>query len=223
MFSAAEVVEIVAFSAWQFTGPAALTSWGAESYKRDGQVVLTELPVRLAYAGAVEADEPLPPMPEPPYLSIEQLIERAERRQSPPRAWLDLLSAHPHLPRAWGSMYEMLVEGGIVERRVKQLQRVLICERFRCPVWAPENSPSLLAAGVGERERAAIRNSDYSMFSEREKAALYYAEALILFGQVEDDIFTGVQRAYSWSEIVELGFAVAAQAGPARTLASVAP
>ena len=200
-----------------------LTSWGAESYKRDGKVVLEALPVRLAYADAAKSGQPLPPMPDPPYLPLDDLLERAERRQSPAPAWLELLSPHPVLPRAWGTMYEMLVEGGVVESRVKQLQRILISERFGCPQWAPEESPSILGAGIDDREREAIRNSDYSVFSERERAALYYAESLILFGKVEDEIFTSLRQAFSWSEIVELGFAVATQAGPARVLAAVQP
>lgn len=200
-----------------------LTSWGAEGYKRGGKVVLDALPVRLAYADAARSDQPLPPIPDPPRLSLDGLLKRAEQRQSPPPAWLEFLSPHPTLPSAWGGMYEMLIEGGVVERRVKQLQRLLIACRFDCPGWAPEQSTSMVVTGIGERERDAIAGSDYSIFSERERAALHYAEALILSGQVDDDTFNSLQEAFSWSEIVELGFAVAAQAGPARVIGSVRP
>jgi hypothetical protein len=214
-FSEQETVEVVAFSAWQFAGPTVLTSWGAESYKQDGKVVLDALPVRLAYADAAQRCEPLPPIPQPPRLSFDKLLQRAESRQSPAPEWLKFLSPHPVLPSAWGAMYEMLVEGGAVEARVKQLQRVLIAERFACSAWAPEESSSLLAAGVRDRERQAIRRSDYSAFSPRERAALHYAEGLLL-GKVDDETFRSLRQSFTWSEIVELGFAVATQAGAAR-------
>ena len=117
-------------------------------------------------------------------------------------------------------MYEMIVEDGIVERRIKQLQRVLIADRFNCPSWAPERSPSLQTAGIGAHERDAVNSLDYSKFSKRERAALEYAEALILYGKVNDDIFQRLTESFNWSELVELGFAVATQAGAARVVAA---
>ena len=220
-FNEQDTAEIVAFSAWQFTGPAVLTSWGAEGYKRDGQVVLEALPVRLAYIDSAKSGQPLPPVPDPPHLSLNDLLKRAEFRQSPAPLWLEFLSSHPTLPSTWGGMYEMLIEQGVVECRIKQLQRVLIADRFDCPVWAPAQSFSILGEGIGARERDAIKASDFSVFSERERAALHYAEALILSGHVEDDVFQSLREAFTWSEIVELGFAVAAQAGAARVVGAV--
>ena len=195
-----------------------LTSWGAESYKRDGKVVLDALPVRLAYLEAGQSTAPLPPIPEPPRLSLPELFQRAEERQSPPPAWLKFLSSHTTLPSTWGAMYEMLVENGVVESRVKQLQRVLIADRCNCPDWAPEHSLSLEQSAIGTREREAIRSSDFSDFSARERAGLRYAEALTLIGRVDNDIFEEVKEAFTWPEIVELGYAVASQAGPALVL-----
>ena len=120
-------------------------------------------------------------------------------------------------------MYEMLVEGGVVESRVKQLQRVLIADRCGCPAWAPEQSVSLRQAEIGTRERDAIACSDFAVFSVRERAALRYAEALLLLGKVEDGIFDDAERLFTWPEIVELGYAVACQAGAALVLSVLPP
>ena len=221
VFNETDVVEIVAFCAWQFGGPAALTSWGAENYKVNGKVDLDALPVRLAYADAAQSEEALPPIPEPPLHSLDDLQNRAEQRLSPPLAWLRFLSSHPTLLSTWGAMYEMLVEDGAVASRIKQLQRVLIADRFDCPSWAPEQSSSLQVAGIDARERDAVNASDFSIFLEDERAALCYADALILFGKVDDDVFQNLKESFSWSEIVELGFAVATQAGAARVLSAL--
>ena len=118
-------------------------------------------------------------------------------------------------------MYESIVENGVVEMRIKQLQRVLIADRFNCPSWAPERSPSLQAVGIGARERDAINTLNYSIFSKSERAALQYAEALILYGKVNDDVFQRLTASFNWSELVELGFAVATQAGAARVVAAL--
>ena len=118
-------------------------------------------------------------------------------------------------------MYETLVEDGVVEKPIKQLQRVLIDNRFDCPSWAPEQSLSLQMVGIRARERDSVNMSNYSIFSEGERAALQYADALILYGKVDDDIFQRLRESFSWSDIVELEFAAATQAGAARVLASL--
>lgn len=167
VFTEQEIIEVVTLSAWQFGGPNMLTSWGAEGYKRDGKVVLEALPVRLAYADAAKSEAPPPPIPHPPMLSIPDLINRAMQRRSPPPGWLKFLSPHPILPGTWGALYEAVVEGGIVENRIKQLQRVLLAEYVQCPEWAPEASTSLTAAGIGSRERAALRALDLTVLAAR--------------------------------------------------------
>ena len=221
VFNEPDVIEIVTFCAWQFGGPAVLTSWGAENYKVNGKVDLDQLPVRLAYADAAQSGAPLPRIPEPPLHSLDDFQIRAERRLSPPPTWLQFLSSHPTLLSTWGGMYETMVENGVVERRIKQLQRVLIADRLDCPTWAPEQSLSLQTVGISAREREAVNTSNYSIFSESERAALQYADALILYGKVNDDLFQRLTESFSWSDIVELGFAVATQAGAARVVAAL--
>jgi alkylhydroperoxidase family enzyme len=221
VFTEREMVEVVTLSAWQFGGPNMLTSWGAESYKRDGKVVLEALPVRLAYAGAAKSPAPHPPIPHPPMLSIPDLITRAAKCGSPPPGWLNFLSPHPFLPSTWGALYEAVVEGGIVENRIKQLQRVLLAEYVRCPEWAPEASASLTAAGIGSRERAVLRERDLTVFSRREQAALRYTEGLVGTGQVSDAVFDDLKAQFTESEIVELGYAVSVQNGASRVFRSL--
>ena len=221
VFTEQEMIEVVTLSAWQFGGPNMLTSWGAEGYKRDGKVVLEALPVRLAYADAAKSEAPRPPIPHPPMLSIPDLINRAMQRGSPPPGWLKFLSSHPILTSAWGALYEAVVEGGIVENRIKQLQRVLLAEYVQCPGWAPEASTSLTAAGIGSRERAALRAQDLTVFSRRERAALLYTEGLVGTGQVSDAAFDDLKAQFTESEIVELGYAVSVQNGASRVFRSL--
>jgi alkylhydroperoxidase family enzyme len=221
VFSEQEMIEVVTLCAWQFGGPNMLTSWGAEGYKRDGKVVLEALPVRLAYMDAAKSEAPRAPIPHPPMLSIPDLLDRAMQHRSPPPAWLKFLSPHPILPGTWGALYEAVVESGIVENRIKQLQRVLLAEYVQCPAWAPEASTSLTAAGIGSRERTAIRAQDLTVFSRREQAALRYTEGLVGTGQVSDAVFDDLKAEFTESEIVELGYAVSVQNGASRIFRSL--
>ncbi len=47
-FAPPELVEVVAFCAWQYGGPRMLRSWHSEDYKRGERPELADLPVRLA-------------------------------------------------------------------------------------------------------------------------------------------------------------------------------
>jgi alkylhydroperoxidase family enzyme len=143
------------------------------------------------------------------------------QRRSPPPGWLKFLSPHPFLPSTWGALYEAVVEGGIVESRIKQLQRVLLAEYVQCPGWAPEASTSLTAAGIGSLERAALRSLDLTIFSRRERAALRYTEGLVGTGQVSDATFDDLKKDFTESEIVELGYAVSVQNGASRVFRSL--
>ncbi len=214
-------MEVVALCAWQFGGPAMMSSWGAEAYKRDGKVVLEALPVRLAYAPDPDNPVPLPEIPPPPLRSPEAMLADAERRQSPPPAWVRFLLPHPQVSSTWTALYDAVVEGGTVEPRIKQLLRALVAELVDCPEWAPATSPTLVAAGVGDRERQALRAFNLDGFSQREQAALRYAEALLNQGRIDDATFDDFRAQFSEAEIVELGFAVAVQNGASRVLRSL--
>jgi alkylhydroperoxidase family enzyme len=52
------------------------------------------------------------------------------------------------------------------------------------------------AAGIGEDELAAL--------SERDLAALAYADAIVTSNAVEDELFEAVRRHFSEAEIIEL-------------------
>jgi alkylhydroperoxidase family enzyme len=61
------------------------------------------------------------------------------------------------------------------------------------------------AAGITGEELAALRRgAPASLFNEREKAALAYAETITLSNEVDADIFESVRRQFTEEEIIEL-------------------
>lgn len=215
-FNRAELVEIISWSAWQYGGPRMLSSWRAEDYKQNGKVVLEALPVRMAYdryAGERPSEPFSPPLPDEP---VEAIIARAKASGSPPADWLEFLSAHPRVLRAWSSFYWTLFEGGVLPARFKQLIRVRLSQVMDCPEWAEDDSPLLQQLGIGKAEREAVRRSDRTKLSEREIEALSYAEVMAYGSPVDDATFSGVAPHFSDPEKVELGFVVAIQIGTIR-------
>jgi alkylhydroperoxidase family enzyme len=66
------------------------------------------------------------------------------------------------------------------------------------------------ADGVSEEELDAL--SDYaasSLFDERERAALAYAEAITVHSMVPEELFARLKRSFDEAEIIELTAAVA--------------
>ena len=67
------------------------------------------------------------------------------------------------------------------------------------------NSAVSRAAGIRDEELAALRRaSPGSLFSERETAALAYADAITTSNEVDAESFEQVRRHFSETEIIEL-------------------
>ena len=61
------------------------------------------------------------------------------------------------------------------------------------------------AAGISNQELAALRGpSTGNLFSERETAALDYADAIVESHEVSEEVFAEVRRHFSEEEIIEL-------------------
>lgn len=215
-FSRPELVEIIAFSAWQSGGPRMLSSWRAEQYKRGARPVLAELPVRLAYERYANDPPGRPYEPRLPGEPAEAIIARAELNGSPPAGWLRFLAAHPRVLEAWDAFYTTLFEGGVLPRRLKQMVRVRMALTLDCPQWAPADGPRLRELGIGPLERQAVERYDPDVLTPAEIAALAYAELMASGAPLEDETFAPVVPHFSEPQRVELGFVVAIQAGAIR-------
>jgi alkylhydroperoxidase family enzyme len=61
------------------------------------------------------------------------------------------------------------------------------------------------AAGITDEELRTLRRRESDdVFSEREKTALAYADAITLSSEVDADIFATVRRHFDEEEIIEL-------------------
>jgi alkylhydroperoxidase family enzyme len=195
-----------------------LRSWRSEDYKSGERPVLADLPVRLAY-GPQPCEEPTWPAREDP--PPAQILARAERLGSPPRAWLEFLAARPALLAAWSGLYWGTTQGGVLGSRIGQLVRIRMSQLLDCLAWAPPDSPAVQEAGLGPAEIATLGDGSASWLTPKERAALAYTSAMVVDSDVPDGVFAVVQAELSEAEIVQLGFAVAVQNGAIRVYRSM--
>jgi alkylhydroperoxidase family enzyme len=216
-FAAPELVEVVAFCAWQYGGPRMLRSWRSEDYKRGERPDLANLPVRLAYANRQEK----PGWPAREYPPPAAVVARAEALGSPAPAWTRLLAPRPDLLADWTNLYWTTVHGDALGPRLGQLVRVYMSQLLECPAWAPPDSAAVGDAGLTLEDVAALGQGQLAWLSARERAALAYTRELVADTDVPDAVFAQVAAELSEAEIVTLGFAVAVQNGAIRVFRSM--
>jgi alkylhydroperoxidase family enzyme len=195
-----------------------LRSWRSEDYKRGERPALADLPVRLAYG-----PEPreAPNWPARATVPPADVLARAEQLGSPPQRWTQLLAVRPDLLAAWTGLYWETTQGGVLGPRISQLVRLRMSQLLDCPEWAPLDSPAIREAGLGEADVAALGRRDTSWLTPKERAALAYADAIVVDSDVPDEVFADVAAALSEPEVVQLGFAVAVQNGAIRVYRSL--
>jgi hypothetical protein len=104
----------------------------------------------------------------------------------------------PHVLSVYRETREAVLEGGIVERELKEL----------CARYLAENGEALAAVGDGR-------------LSERKQAALAWADAIAWDSEAADDeLWRRLHGAFTEPELVELGYSIAIILGQQHWLAT---
>lgn len=100
-----------------------------------------------------------------------------------------------------------------IEPALRSLVTVLVSRINHCAFCVDINSATLLKRGVSqEKVDALVAWRESGLFTEREKAALDYADAMTRYDRgVDDDLFARLYRFFSEDEIVELTGLIAFQ------------
>jgi hypothetical protein len=111
----------------------------------------------------------------------------------------DAIRAHaPHVLSVYQETRETVLEGGIVERELKDL----------CARYLAQDGDALAAAG-GRR------------LTERERAALAWTDAIAWHSEAADDeLWRELHREFTEPELVELGYSIAIILGQQHWLAT---
>ena len=152
-------------------------------------------PQRISY---VPLDEMTPEM--------QAEIERCAR-EGTPRPESSAVRAHvPAAFWAFANAWEDLFRNGVLDHAVKELCRVYVSHSVKCEYCGNQRSERGRRQGLEEGKYDELLNFESSeRYSEREKAALAYTEAIVWTGQADDALWERFNEHFSEAELVELG------------------
>src|SRR3989442_1808964 len=147
------------------------------------------------------------------YFPLEQMdaemqkeMERC-KREATPRPESSAVRAHvPAAFWAFANSCRDLFNGGVCNHASKELCRLYVSRSVQCDYCGNQRSIKAAGSGVVEEHVKDLLNFEKSArYSEREKAALAYAEAIIWHLDTDDAFWERLQRHFSEPELVELG------------------
>lgn len=128
-------------------------------------------------------------------------------REGTPRPESSAIRAH--VPGAFwffANAWNDLFRNGICDHALKDLCRVYISRTVKCEYCGNQRSGQGAALGLVEGQYDALLNFESSdQYSERQKAALSYAEAIAWGTKTGDQFWERLRRHFDEAELVELG------------------
>ena len=165
---------------------------------------------RISYVDPASVTEP----------DLVRILDEA-REYGTPRLESQSIRAHvPAVLRTFSATWRETFREGVLEHRVKELARMYVATSLECGYCAGQRSHIGRDQGLSEHsfeEIVEFRDSD--RYSEREKAALRWAEAITWDPSLADDeVWEALHAHFSEPELVELGYFIALTLGQQRFL-----
>jgi alkylhydroperoxidase family enzyme len=137
------------------------------------------------------------------------------RREGTPRPESSAIRAHvPAAFWAFANSWRDLFKNGICDHAIKELCRLYVSRSVQCDYCGNQRSIKAEAAGVMEDDVKDLLNFEKSTrYSDKQKAALAYAEAITWHLETDDAFWERLYRHFSEAELVELGCFIALTMG----------
>ncbi|HYG53947.1 MAG TPA: carboxymuconolactone decarboxylase family protein [Burkholderiales bacterium] len=133
-------------------------------------------------------------------------MERCQR-EGTPRPESSAVRAHVKacfwfFANSWRDLFK----NGVLDHPIKELCRLYVSRAVTCEYCGNQRSIKAAAAGMAEEKVSELIDFEKSgRYSEREKAALAYAEAIVYRLDSDDAFWERMHRHFSEKELVELG------------------
>jgi len=147
------------------------------------------------------------------YVPLEQMdadmrkeMERCQR-EGTPRPESSAVRAHVKacfwfFANSWRDLFK----NGVLDHSIKELCRLYISRSVQCDYCGNQRSVKAAGAGMIEDDVKDLLNFEKSTrYSERQKAALAYAEAIAWHLDTDDAFWERMHRHFNEPELVELG------------------
>jgi alkylhydroperoxidase family enzyme len=164
-------------------------------------------------------------MPRISYRPYDQLDPRSRgyidhaRDHGTPRPESQAIRAHvPDVLEAFTQAWRMTFEEGVLDNPTKELCRLYISRSVECEYCGTQRSELAAAAGLDEAKIDELMDFERSdRYTERERAALRYAQAIAWDADLADDqVWQDLHRHFTEAQLVELGFFIGLTLGQQR-------
>jgi len=137
------------------------------------------------------------------------------RREGTPRPESSAVRAHVSGAFwAFANSWRDIFKNGVCDHAIKELCRLYVSRSVQCDYCGNQRSIKAAGAGVMEDDIKDLLNFEKSTrYSERQKAALAYAEAITWRLATDDALWERMHRRFSEPELVELGCFIALTMG----------
>jgi alkylhydroperoxidase family enzyme len=137
------------------------------------------------------------------------------RREGTPRPESSAVRAHvPACFWAFANAWRDIFKNGVCDHAIKELCRLYVSRSVQCDYCGNQRSIKAASAGVIEEDVKDLLNFEKSTrYSEPQKAALAYAEAITWRLDTDDAFWERLYRHFTEAELVELGCFVALTMG----------
>ena len=153
----------------------------------------------------------------PPEAMDAQMRAELERcqREGTPRPESSAVRAHvPACFWAFAQSWEAIFRTGVCEHAIKELCRVYVSRSVKCEYCGNQRSEQARTQGLSEGQYDDLLNFEKSgRLTDREKAALAYAEAITWRLETDDAFWERLNAHFSEPELVELGCFIALTMG----------
>lgn len=142
------------------------------------------------------------------------------RREGTPRPESQAIRAHvPATFWSFANSWRDVFHTGVAEHAIKELCRIYVSRSVLCEFCGNQRSIKAAKAGVVEDDYRDLINFESSTrYSEKQKAALAYAEAITWDLPTDDKFWARLHANFSEPELVEIGYFVAITMGQQRWL-----
>ena len=161
------------------------------------------------------------------YVPLEDMDERMQEemhrcaREGTPRPESSAVRAHvPAAFWAFADSWKALFHSGVCDHSIKELCRVYISRTVKCEFCGNQRSIKAAKAGavIEDHTKDLINFENSTHYSDKQKAALSYAEAITWDLPVDQKFWDRLHKHFSEPELVEIGYFIALTMGQQRWL-----
>ena len=160
---------------------------------------------------------------DPATVKDEAMLAEFDRcaREGTPRPESQAIRAHvPAVFWAFANSWRDVFKNGVADHAIKELCRIYVSRSVRCEFCGNQRSIKAAKAGdvVEDQTKDLINFESSTKYSEKQKAALSYAEAITWDLAVDDKFWARLHKHFSEPELVEIGYFIALTMGQQRWL-----